>query len=881
MKPKAFFLVLLHTTSFLLVLTAQTQDLTIDRGIMGLSQALDRLPFTSRVLFMAAHPDDENSGVLPYVSRGLHAKTALLTLTRGEGGQNLIGPDLFDALGLIRTGEMLAAGEYYGVQQFFTRAFDFGFSKSPEETLQKWSKEAVLSDMVRAIRQFRPHVIISVWRGSASDGHGHHQASGLLAREAFHAAGDPARFPELAQDGLPFWKVQKLYVRSQDRQNRNDLKKPAVAVDPGQHVPLLGASFQEIASLGYSLHRSQGQGSTYSPPGARVFSYQLVSPEDPTDSGFLDKLAVRLSDLPQLLPTGDTRRLSLQRETEFLEAAIVRARKQLLPSDFSGTVEPLLAGLTKLREIRESVAEKSPPTDTQETLLFFLKEKEDDFCKALEMATGIYFEALSSDPEVVPGQTFETTATVVNRSAETLELEQAELTSAENWKSELREGTLKPLPSHAKVSLKYQVTVPAQASFSKPHWSRRSTHENMYTIEKGNLINVPLMPPRLRARLDYRVRGTRLRLERAVEFLDSDKFKGTRKIPLMVVPTIAIEVSPPQQLVSTSAPRPRREVQVKLVNNSPGQIAGTLLLNGPPGWNADPKQVPFTIGRKREAATYHFLIQAANGVPPGRAAVEAVASVNGKQIAESYRLYTVLDLWRFPLYRKAASEVVAFDYKLPRKVNVGYIMGAGDRVPETLLQLGIPVRLLGAEELASGYLQLYDCIVAGVRAYEVRDDLVAHNPRLLEYVKNGGVFIVQYHRQAPWNRAQYAPYPATIENEAHRVTDETATVRILDPKHPVFHYPNQITPKDFEDWVQERGLYFLQKRDPRYKPLLSCNDPGQPPLDGGLLVADYGQGKYVLTSYAWFRQLPEGVPGAIRIFINLISLKEKASGQGG
>jgi LmbE family N-acetylglucosaminyl deacetylase len=879
MKPKTLFLVLLQTTSFLLVLAAQTQNLTIDRGIMGLSQALDRLPFISRVLFIAAHPDDENSGVLPYVSRGLHAETALLTLTRGEGGQNLMGPDLFDALGLIRTGEMLAAGEYYGVQQFFTRAFDFGFSTSPEETLQKWGKETVLSDMVRAIRQFRPHVIISVWRGNASDGHGHHQASGLLAREAFHAAADPTRFPELAQEGLPFWKVQKLYVRSEDRKSGNGLKKPAVTVDPGQHVPLLGASFQEIASLGYSLHRSQGQGSTYSPPGSRVFSYQLISPEDPTDSGFLDRLAVRLSDLPELLPSGDSRRLSLQREAAFLEAAIVRARKQLLPSDFSGTVEPLLAGLNKLREIRLSFAEKSA-TGPQETLRFLLNEKEDDFRKALEMATGIYFEALSTDPEVVPGQTFETTATVVNRFSETLELEHVELTSEENWKAGLREGALKPLPSHAKLSLKYQVTVPAQASFSKPHWSRRSTRENTYAIANGALINAPRVPPKLRAKLDYRLRGTRLSMERPVEYLDSDNFKGTRKIPLMVVPPIAIEVSPPQQLVSTSVTGSHREVQVKLVNNSPAQIAGTLFLNGPPGWNTDPKRVDFTIGRKREAATYHFLLQSASNVPPGRAAVEAVASVNGKELEESYRLYTVLDLWRFPLYRKAASEVVAFDYKLPRKVNVGYIMGAGDRVPETLLQLGIPVRLLSAEELASGYLQLYDCIVAGVRAYEVRDDLVAHNARLLEYVKNGGVLIIQYHRQAPWNKTQYAPYPATIESEAHRVTDETAAVKILDPSHPVFHYPNRITPKDFDDWVQERGLYFFQKRDRRYKPLLSCNDPGKPPLDGGLLVADYGQGKYVLTSYAWFRQLPEGVPGAIRIFVNLISLKEKTSDQG-
>jgi SAM-dependent methyltransferase len=322
----------------------------------------------------------------------------------------------------------------------------------------------------------------------------------------------------------------------------------------------------------------------------------------------------------------------------------------------------------------------------------------------------------------------------------------------------------------------------------------------------------------------------------------------------------------------------RHEVRVKLVNNSRSPVSGTLTLNQPPGWSLEPKNVAFTISNEGEARTYKFQAHAAEGISPGRAAFEAVTQINSTRIDQSYRMYSVLDLWRFPLYRKAASETIAFDYRLPEKLNVGYVMGAGDLVPEALTQLGLPVKLLEAEDLAGGLLEQFDCIIAGVRAYEVRDDLVAHNARLLDYVRNGGVFIVQYHRQGPWNKGQYAPYRAKIKSDDDRVTDENAPVKILDPSHAVFQYPNKITEGDFEDWVQERGLYFFQERDSRYKPLVSCHDPGQPPLDGGLLVADYGRGKYVLTSYAWFRQLPQGVPGAIRLFINLISLKNEAKG---
>lgn len=859
-------------------LDAQSQELAIDRGFVGLSQALDRLPFTSRVLFIAAHPDDENSGVLPYVSRGLHARTALLTLSRGEGGQNLTGPDLFEALGLIRTGEMMAAGEYYGIQQFFTRAFDFGFSNSAAETLGKWGKETVLADIVRAIRHFRPHVIISVWRGDKSDGHGHHQAAGVLAREAFQAAGDPERFSEQVKQGLLPWKPHKLYSRVGEKE------QATLRVNAGQHVPIFGASYQEIASRGYSSHRSQGSGGSYSPPGAKMFEYRLVFPEGQSDGGFLDQVSVRLADLAAQADGSREERQEFSDELHQVERSIARAKENLRPSDFGGVVEPLLEGLEKVRKLRQRAREMPATPD----LGFFLSESERDFEKALELSTGIYFEALADDSEVTPGQPFQATLTSVNRSSETVKIRHLPLDP--RWKPRLLEGQVQPVPPKEKrsidvsgpwvtqalapgetLTLKLSVTVPEDAQPSSPHWSRRNKQEAAYSIPDPTRINEPLIRAPLSASIEYRVKGTALRLNRAVEHLDADPFKGARRIPLLVVPPLAVGVTPTLQLAALGPAGRKRQIQVKLSNNTPGPVSGTLSLSSPVGWSCEPQQMPFAFQKAGEENSFGFTA-VSDRMPLGRASFEAVATVNSQTIDQSYRMYSVLGLWKLPLYQKAESEVVALDLKLPLKLRVAYIMGAGDRVPETLEQMGLPTKLLTAEDLVSGDLRIYDCILTGVRAYDVREDLMANNARLLEYVKRGGVLVVQYNRKEPWNRAQYAPYPAKIASNDHRVTDENAPVAILEPEHPVFNYPNKITMHDFEGWVQERGLYFVQDRDPRFRPLLASGDPGSKPLDGGLLVADYGKGKYILTSYAWFRQLPEGVPGAIRIFANLISL---------
>jgi LmbE family N-acetylglucosaminyl deacetylase len=867
-KLKLFLLIPLTFWIFRPAFFSQSLDLPLDRGAVGLVQALDRLPSISRVLFIAAHPDDENSGALPYVSRGLHARTALLTLTRGEGGQNLAGSEMFEGLGMIRTGELLAADEYYGVEQYFTRAFDFGFSRTAEESFQKWGREAILSDMVRAIRHFRPHIIISVWSGDPRDGHGHHQACGILAKEAFFAAGDGNKFPELAQEGLAPWKVQKFYIRV------SKADEASFAINTGQYVPLFGYSFQEIAAQGYSFHRSQGNGNSYAPPGQFDSFFRLAYPDTPNDSGFFDKLSLKLTDLSVLLEGEPQKRQWFEEEIRSVDRGIFEARQNFHPEDFSGTVGPLLQALVKLRKVQEALTPGSGNAGIRGRgeLLFLLRGKEKDFMKALELATGLYFEGLAEDSSVTPGESFAVRMTVVNRFSENIEISQVDLEAEKGWELKPRERGVSLVEPGKKSVFEFLVSVPQDAQPSRIPWKRNSRNDAIYAMEDGPWKSATSPSPRVFALLEYQLQGVRLSSKRPVQFLDANPLRGTHKIPLLVVPSVSLEVSPPLQLIPLATSGVRRDVQIKVSNNARSSTTGLLKASSTPEWTVTPAEIPFSLARKGEANSFKFELNSRPGLKPGRYPIEISAIVNGTKIDGEYRQISVQDVWRFPIYRKATAQLEVLDLHVPTGLSVAYITGPGDKVPDTLKQLGIPVKLLGPEDLASGDLSNYGSILVGVRAFEVRDDLVANNNRLLEYVKAGGTLIVQYQRPAGWNRGSFPPYPARIQSDEHRVTDETAPVTVLEPSHSIFNFPNRITESDFEGWVQERGLYFFQDRDPRFKPLLSMGDPGFPQLDGGLLIADYGKGKYILTALSWFRQLPEGVPGAIRIFVNLVSL---------
>lgn len=851
----------------------QSQELYLDRGATGLSQSLKRLPRISRVLFVMAHPDDEPAGLVTYVSRGLGARTAILSLTRGEGGQNLVGPDLFEALGLVRTGEMLAANEFYGADQFFSRAFDFGFSKSARETLDKWGRQRTLEDMVRTIRSFRPLVILSVFDGTPADGHGHHRACGLLALEAFEISGHPDRFPQLTRQGLPPWKAARLYLR-----NRGEDLPGSFTIDTGAYDPWLGASFRQVGARGYSLHRSQGMGRAHALPGSHPVKLRLggTSPSSPfsgsSEDTFEEALELKLPGLAQLWPADSAERGRLGKALERLARAIEQARSRFSPSDPSGCMPALIRGLEQLREIRRDWTGSGEASAASEVLAFFLKDKERDILEAFRRASGLSLGAYSDRLLLTPGQSFRISVKVVNRSRASLRLESLQVES-EILRTRPLQDSLPLLNPGQGVDLEIAAEVPPEVEPGRPLRRRPGGTEDFYTIDDPALTLAPAPPPLAKVRLGYVYRGERLEIEQPVEYLEVDRLKGTRRVPIHLVPPIQLEVTPPLRLVPLAAAGEPRTIRLDIRNNSRAAIQGQLELQPPKGWKVEPARAPFALARPGQAVGVPFRVSADSGtLTPGRASFRAVAGIGAKEVTRQYRMISVFDLWNTPLYSPARSQVEVLDLRVPPGLRIGYIMGAGDRVSGTLEQLGMSVKALTAQDLAAGELGDYDCIVAGIRAYQVRGDLIEHNARLLDYVREGGVFIVQYNTPDAWNRRQYAPFPARIVDRSHRVTDENAPMTLLDPDHRVFGYPNPISERDFAGWVQERGLYFIQERDDRFRPLLACHDPGEPPLDGGLLVADYGKGHYLLTSYSWFRQLPAGVPGAIRLFTNLVSL---------
>ena len=851
----------------------QSQELYLDRGAVGLSQSLKRLPLISRVLFVMAHPDDEPAGLVTFVSRGVGARTAILSLTRGEGGQNLVGPDLFEALGLVRTGEMLAANEFYGAGQFFSRAFDFGFSKSADETLDKWGRQRILEDLVRTIRSFRPLVILSVFDGTPADGHGHHQACGLLAREAFEVSGHPDRFPELTRQGLPPWKAARLFLRS-----RREDPRGSISIDTGAYDAWLGASFRQVGARGYSRHRSQGMGRAHALPGSHPVKLRLggTSPSSPfsgsSETSFEEALELELPALAQLWPADSAERGRLGQALERLARTIETARSLFSPSDPSGCMPALIQGLKQMRAIRRDWTGSGEASAASEVLAFFLKDKERDFLEAFRRASGLSLGAYSDRLLLTPGQSVRISVKVVNRSRAPLRLESLQVESAV-LRTHPHRDSLPLLNAGQGVDLEIAAEVPPEAEPRGPQRRRPGGVEDFYTVDDPGLTLAPALPPLARVRLGYAYRGERLEIEQPVEYLEVDRLKGTRRVPIHLVPPIQLEVTPALQLVPLARAGEPRTVRLRVRNNSPGTLRGRLELQPPKGWKVEPAQAPFALARPGQAVGVPFRVSADAGtLRPGRASFRAAASLGGTEVNRQYRMISVFDRWNTPLYSPARSQVEVLDLRIPPGLRVGYIMGAGDRVSETLAQLGFSVTVLGPEVLASGELGDYDCIIAGIRAYQVRGDLIEHNARLLDYVRDGGVVIVQYNTPDAWNRRQYAPFPARIVDRSHRVTDENAPVTLLQPEHRVFHYPNPITRKDFAGWVQERGLYFIQERDGRFRALLASRDPGEPPLDGGLLVADYGKGHYVLTAYSWFRQLPAGVAGAIRIFTNLVSL---------
>ena len=987
---------------------------------MALGQAIKRLGIVGSVLHTGAHPDDEDSGLLAYLARGRQVRTAYLSLTRGDGGQNVIGPELYESLGVIRTEELLAARRLDGAQQFFTRAYDFGFSKSRIETLSKWDPEAVLADMVRVIRTFRPLVIVSAWSGTPNDGHGHHQSAGFLTQEAYRAAADPSRFPEQLRGGLRPWQVKKLYLRSFDGAASPREFLPSLAtlsLNTGEYDPLLGCSYYELAARGRSQHRSQDQG-TIEARGPRYSRLRLIDSKLGPIKNETDIFDGIDTSLVGIAASSSGQAEWLRQELTDVQAAANEAMEKFNPLRPNLVTDAIARGLKKLRAIRAKLGydaqtdrNSGPAPSTgiskseQPEIDFLLKQKEADFVDALLKSEGVVIDCLADDEVVTPGQSVAVSLSVYANAG--AKLTGFGLTSSPGWTIVQKSDKRSEVNGRVVLQAEFTVTASAAEEPTRPYWLSTSRKRDMFEIAnqaRGRGIEA-VAPVSLSGVASFMIAGETVNANQDVEYRFADRAIGEIRRDLKVAPAVSLNVTPEILVYPNSATAVEREVTVSVTNNQKGGVRGSLVLQKPDDWLVTPASASFDLKRESERAVIKFVVKAPPATAERHESITAVATVGQRSYDEGYQVLAYPHIGSKFVYQPARALAEVIDVKVAKGLKVGYIEGAGDEFAIALERIGVDVKTIDPKELASGDLSVYDAIVAGVRVYEVRPDVVANNARLMEYVNRGGTYIVQYSRGnfetggfAPYrtgradrqntqaqrqaereprvmylgegdiaaalakseskprvgfigsdsdqvvaslrsagietrvlapsdlggdlsqlnvivvgsdvsNRSGLDQYNSILldysrrnlviaayspsqfvsgefsrfpkpEARPYRVTDELATVTVLEPDHPRFSFPNKISQRDFEGWVQERGAYFLGDWDSNFKPLMASHDSGEPDLKGGEVIAEYGKGIYVYTAYAWFRQLPKGVPGAYRLIANLVSLAKAPRANG-
>jgi LmbE family N-acetylglucosaminyl deacetylase len=856
------------------VMVHALDPLALDRGAAGTWQKLLKLRTIASVMHTTAHPDDEHGGLLAMLSRGQGVRVTLLTLNRGEAGDNAIGSELFDALGLIRTEELLRADQYYGVdQQYFTSVIDYGFSKRLEEALVKWGRENVLRDVVRVIRVERPLALIARFQGTDRDGHGNHQTAGLITQEAYRVAGDPDVFPEQIQQGLRPWQPLKLYMGGV-RENEDW----TIRIDPAVYSPWLGDSYANIARTGLSFQRSQNGGRNDPQPGPAFGYYKRLASQvaaPAKETGFFDgvdtSVAGLLATLKHQSPANARPLLeAIERE---VETSIGAFRMH----DPSAVVPSLARGLAA---VREASGQLSADADARH----ILRIKEGQFVDAINTALGIDFAAVAlpsgvieptgpaaafaappTMAPVVPGQSFDVKVRLTNRGSIDVDVGSIGVADVVDPQAPV------VLRRDETVSRTLHLTVPPTARFTRPHFSRPSILENRYTIVDPASLHVAAPAPAFVATASYRVGATPVAVSVPVMRREAQLPYGYVMRELAIVPALAVTVSPRQAVVPQSLATKRLRADVELTNNAPRGSEGQLALKLPAGWTADPPAVRFSFARPGEKSRHQFTVSIP-AIEDREYIISAVATADGREFREGYDTIAHRDLETRYLYRGASSRVRGLDVKIVPGLKVGYVMGVGDDVPSGVEQLGVQVRMLDEGALAAGDLRQFDAIMTGTRAYAVRDDLRTYNRRLLDYVQSGGHLIVLYNTPPEFDPNKYAPYPAQLPRTAEEVSEEDSPVTILAPSRPEFTAPNAITPADFDGWVEQRGSKFFSEWDKAYAPLIETHDRGQPPQRGGWLTARYGKGHYTYFAYAFHRQLPYGVPGAYRLLANLLAL---------
>jgi len=872
MRRLALLALVLFVSSGTLRSGAQVRP-TYDLGADGLTQALLRLQTTASVLHVGAHPDDEDSAFIARLARGDHARVAFLALTRGEGGQNLIGTELFDALGVIRTEELLQARRLDGGQQFFGSAFDYGFSKTLAEARRKWNEREALGDVVRVIRMFRPLVIYARYTGTPTDGHGHHQFAGYITPLAFKAAADPNQFPEHLKQGLRPWQAKKLYQGTGGGGLSVAASSAALQVQTGVFDPVLGRTYREIAIEGRNQHKTQETG-TIEPLGPASAALHLnASLVAGRESSLLDGIDTRLTGIAGVagMPEG-----ALRSELQAIDAATRRAIDGYRPLSPEQIVPALVDSLRAVRTARAAAKAVDAPPEARTEADFLLAIKEEQLNDAVARAASVVVDPLSDVETATPGSSIIVAVRTFLSPSSSAKVVRAAVTAPPGWQvgvtdEEGRQPALpaarREVPSH---EARYRVAVPANAPLTQPYYLQQPRQGDMYRWSEGAPKTLPFDPALLHATVTLDIAGTAIDVVRPVQFRYADPVRGELRRDINVVPLVAVGLDS-KLLVVPLGTTAQQRVLVRTRAFSTQPTNGTLRLRLPAGWTSTPPEASFTLASVEDRSTTPFTITAPAGRSAGSFEIGVEAVVNGTSYTRDLQEIAYPHIQTHRLYWPATLTAQVVDLKIAA-VKVGYVMGSGDQVPDALRQMGVAVTLLDDEMLAAGDLSAFDTVVVGIRASEARPAFVANHDRLLQYVREGGTLIVQY-QQGDYIARKLPPFPVNSSANS-RVVDETAPVRILAPTHPVLNFPNRITAADFSGWVQERDLWAFTDFDPRYTPLLETADPGEPPQTGGEVYAEIGKGRYVYTAFAWFRQLPAGVPGAYRQFANLVSLSK-------
>lgn len=806
-----------------LVLFAPCQNTRYRPG--EIRQKLHQLNVLGSVLYVAAHPDDENTQLITYYANEKLFRTAYLAATRGDGGQNLVGPEIREALGIIRTQELLAARKTDGGQQFFSRANDFGYSKDAEETFTIWDREKVLADFVWVFRKCRPDVIITRFNDEGPN-HGHHTASAILAKEAFELAGDPKAFPEqLAY--VEIWKPSKIYWNTGWWWFRNSGRDTTglKQVNMGGYNPLLGASYGEIAAVSRSMHKSQGFGSA----GSRGDQIE-----------YLEQWGGEESNDPFEGIDTSWDRVSGSEEVKFYIQKAIEEFDETKPWN-------IVSSLISARRALEKVTDN-----------FWKSVKRKEIDDLILSISGLHLSFTSHADFYTPGDSIRIVLEAVNRSEVEMSLEGITLNIAAN-----PIDIKSPLFQNKGYRAEMNFIVPQNMDYSNPYWLQNEGELGMYEVKDQKLIGKPENDPPIIGQWSVKVGGESLTYEVPVLYRRTDPVEGEVVEPVSIGPPILMNVAADVMVFGSEE---AKNVDVKVIAGK-NDLQGEMKLSLPKGWKYSPEVQYFDFTRKNEEQLFTFTIS-----PPKLASegsLKVVATVDGLEYTKSRVIIDYDHIPKQVVYPNAEIKVVRVDLKKKGEL-IGYIDGAGDAIPENLEQVGYRVERLKKDQVNASDLAKYDAIVVGIRAFNTVDWLAYKNEELFEYVKKGGTLVVQYNTSHQLVTEKVAPYDLKLSRD--RVTVEDAPVEILAGDHPIVNEPNKITPKDFEGWVQERGLYFPVQWSDEFAPIFSSNDPGESPKSGGTLVARYGEGYYVYTGYSWFRELPAGVPGAFRIFVNMISL---------